>query len=191
MQHALTIAANFGLNRARNADEDVDLMLEFLEWLEQKHGRDVVAPTFARNTPVLRDPWMKLVQGVATPWESGASPAHLRDARDAAAQLLGELAGLEHPETVPQSAEQLVDYFDSEWIPSRFLPLAEVVAGLRPSDAQSGRTANSALARFVPTLADPSVYFIVSSLLAVSNAYLTRELLERFPDMIEMLRDET
>lgn len=197
LQTTLMTVANFGLAQTRRADPDAALLFDFLEWLELKHGREQVARTFADKTPVLSQPWLDLLQSMARPWESSGSTVlqrNLAEVRDRAAELLGELAGLEHPDPPPRRAAEIVDYFDDEWIPERFRRLALRVEGRAVTDdgdRPAPPATTSALARFVPTLADPGVAFLVTSLLAVSNAYLGREVLERFPDMIDILRDET
>lgn len=191
VQRVMITIANFGVDQTRRADPDADLLFDFLAWLESKHGREVVARTFADNTPVLRPTWMRLVASIADPRNNRASPADVQKVRQQTATFLGELAGLEHPDTPPRSASDIVAYFDSEWVPTRFMALAERTAGMRPtSPTDEPRATSRAIAAFVPSLADPTISFLVSSLLAVSNAYLGREILERFPEMIDILRQE-
>lgn len=196
LQSVMVTAANFGLEQTKRIDPDAALLFEFLDWLEVKHGRDVVARTFADHTPVLRPSWLELVAAVANPTQRGNAMRNLEVVRADVVVLLGELASLEHPDVPPDTASELVDYFESDWIPARFVPLAERLAGQpRETTATSGSESkpgtSSAIARFLPTLADPTVGFVVSSLLAVSNAYLGREVIERFPEMIELMRTET
>ena len=204
LQGALARVAQFGMERGFDRDPDARLLFEFADWIEVEHGRLAVISALLDDSPLLDGSLLGLLEAALQPW--AREPAEMRRRLDAAQaslmRLLARLASLETGEAVPPPADREVHAaaFRDQLIPERFHPLADKALG-RPGsfaattdttdtdagEAVGGSAAPKGLQRFIPSMQDPATRFVAQSYVFFLQTYLTRAMLESFPEVMSAI----
>ncbi len=142
LQRSLATIGGWAMRRGFHADPNAELLFHFVDWLEERHGRQKISAIVFRSS-LVRDPaFVEAIAHLAT----ALGPASLRDegpgwdldriegfkdrAGDRLLDFLVQLAALEADEPPPQgSTLARIDYFESVPIPKRFQRLARMTRG--------------------------------------------------------------
>lgn len=219
LQSSLATVANWSIQRGFDADPNAELLFEFVDWLEDRHGRRRVSTILLRS-PMLRDPeFLDALAHLSEAFQPGATvsddrrlsqrrlEAFKRRAGDRLLEVLVELAALETDSPPPSgSAQKRICYFEDAPLPPRFEPLAVMTRGERLAERQMPhrklqqlkgiwnrlrptQSSNSALAKYIPGLDDEQLHFLVFSTTFFLHSYLVRNLIEALPDYADELVD--
>ncbi len=215
VQQALVTVSGWAMERGFRADPNAELLFDFVDWLEDRHGRDRIALLLVQS-PLLQDPAfleaLAHLSQTLTPWKSDQvdrkwTADRLNSFKNKAGRrlldLLVELAALEREQPPPAGAEARIAYFESAPIPLRFTRLAAMTRGekllRRPTKGrvQLAQRALSRLApdrreptgliRFVPGVGDEALHFLIFSTSFFLQSYLLRNLIEALPELAEDL----
>lgn len=216
LQRLLANIAGWTLQRGFRNDPNARLLFEFVDWLEERHGRQTVSVIIIRS-PLLRDPEfldaLAYLSAELTPWspEVGGKwdqrriERFKRRAGQRLTDLLVELASLEAEQPPPENApERKLEYFRQAPIPDRFHRLAAMTRGDQlaerrrplPSDWAakladsfgSSKPGETDLAPWIPGRGDKTLHFLVFSTTLFVQSYLVRNLIESLPAMADRLQ---
>lgn len=224
LQDTLAGVAQFAMRSGFRADPNARLLFDFVDELEQAHGRPAVLEVVVAHAVTYEaDLMAMLVEAVQEGRPAGVDGVDFAGMRDRAGTklltLLCSLASLEADEAPPlsQAAPDKVAYFEAAPIDERFKPLARMACGdksalrrsqprqddsvdkpglLRRALARFGGDGGEdgggedeppktrALARLMPSLADPAMRFLTTSYLFFVQSYLLRAMIEELPEML-------
>jgi hypothetical protein len=213
LQSVLAHVAQFGMELGFRADPHAAQLYEFVAWLEERHGRPPVLRRVAEHAATLEATILRALESIyAEPHDTIAREEAARlmhEVRDVAASdlldLLCGLAALETGEEPPTgSVEARVAFFEEADLPEEFRALGVMAAGnpgafeaAPPSVPErasgeerdeAGPAERSGLTRFVPSFDDPHLRFLTVSHLFFLQSYLTRNLVEALPELLEEAR---
>lgn len=219
LQRVLANLAGWMMGRGFRADPNAELLFEFVDWLDDRHGRQSIAAIVFQSAMV-RDPEFLEAMGHLSnslaPWRQSADDSwsasridgFKRRAGNRLLSLLNELAALEADDPPPTGdIDDRIHYFEQAPIPDRFTRLAAMTRGDRlferttPSkrlgwavelfdDLRPESAERSALSRFIPGRGDEQLHFLVLSTTFFLQSYLLRNLIEGLPDIARRLSDE-
>lgn len=212
LQTGLAHLAQFAMETGFVADPQAGQLYKLVAWLEEEHGR---APVLQRVAAHVAATEARLVGALGSLVGAAGGPVtpedvarRMHEMREVASSdlldLLCGLAAIEAGEEPPVgSVDERVAFFEGVMLPDEFGPLAAMAVG-RPGafDAVEKPKKTSllrrvrgkpredepqrGLARFVPSLDDPHLRFLTLSHLFFLQSYLTRNLVEALPDLLEM-----
>ena len=211
LQQALATVSTWAMHRGFRADPNAELLFEFVNWLEDRHGRQKITFLLLRS-PMIGDPAfveaLIHLSKLLAPWSPSQDDSawdHSRLERFKARagrrllDLLVELAALECDSPPPSDTEERIAYFRNAPIPIRFQRLAAMTQGDHLMQRSQSRrldwvqhTVNrlapdhrrqSALAPIIPGIGDDGLHFLVFSTTFFLQTYLLRNLIETLPDL--------
>ena len=209
LQSTLAHIAQFGMELGFRADPDAARLYALVAWLEERHGRPPVLCRVAEHAVSTEATFLtaleSIVDGYGEPRGSIAreeAARRMHQIRDVAAgELLGllcALAELECGEESPTvSVEARVAFYAEAGLPDEFRSLGAMAAGIPGAfdPAREGRVpldeerleddGLGALTRFVPSFDDPHLRFLTLSHLFFLQSYLTRNLVEALPELLQ------
>jgi len=219
LQQVLANLAGWMMDRGFRADPNAELLFEFVDWLDDRHGRQPIAAIVFQSAMV-RDPEFLEAMGHLShslaPWRQSADNSwsasridgFKRRAGNRLLSLLNELAALES-ETPPPAGDidDRIHYFEQAPIPDHFTRLAAMTRGDRlferdtPSkrlgwaaqiidELRTDSSDRHALSPFIPGRGDEQLHFLVLSTTFFLQSYLLRNLIEGLPDIARRLSDE-
>lgn len=201
VQAALAHVAQLGMELGFRADPDAGELFGLVSWLEEQHGRDVVALRVIEHAAEAGSGFRRTLEsglfGLTQPPGSDAHQAaaeQMHQVRDEIARdllgLLCSLAALEVGEEPSGDIDAQLAFFESAGLPDEFKGLALKAVNGEGAFAQPERpvedehSAMSTIARFVPSFDDPHLRFLTLSQLFFIHSYLTRNLIERLPELL-------
>ncbi len=174
LQITLANIADWTLRRGFRFDPNAELLFDFVNWLEQRHGRRRLTQLLFRS-PIFRDPLLlealahlsELLTPFSTPddsrprWDAERLEQFKTRTGDRLLGLLVELAALEADEPLrSESRDDRLAYFESAPIPPRFTRLAAMTQGrllmTRETPSGSGRGIRKIIDRLRPSSSTPS-----------------------------------
>lgn len=162
-QQQLAKLASWGMKLGFEHDPKAALLFDFVNWIEQEHGRQAVIFCLAQHNPVVDGTLLDLVQTRFMTWPKLDEQTYQRKLSAVSCTflgLLGALAQLEDRQAAPlrRSQEVLLARFVTSGIPERFYPLGHMAAGdkevlarferpAQPEQATSGALHKRAIGR--------------------------------------------
>lgn len=207
LQALMARTAQVGLDLGFRADPRARLLFEFVDFIEQEHGREEVASRIWAHNPLIDGSMLLLVEAALGSEHADPGAEALERVRCAFLEMLCALAQLEEQTPLPElrRVETLRAYFERAILPDHFHLLAGLGAGdpaaFAELEARQGRTPRAttwssttrrrkgALARLGPMWSDPGVMFLINSYLLFLQSYATRAVIERFPELMEAARE--
>ncbi len=215
LQGHLVTLTNWSLNRAFRYDPNARLLFEFVDWHDQRHGRDTTASILLAS-PLVEDAQFLRSLFQMADWldprvaahRAGVGPGELDRFKETTGnyllRLLTDLAALHHPDSPDEAmtVDDHLDYLEEAHIPDRFKTLGPMTQGrfLRDPPTSSspiGRLlqslttspASQSLIPRNPVLHDKTLQFLVFSTALVIQSYLVRHIIETLPDLADELAD--
>ncbi len=212
LQQSLASVAQFAMSSGFRADPRARLLFDFVDDLEQRHGRPRVLQVVVEHAVVYENDMLDMLIAAIQGGDGLDAPhdvSHMKEhAGDDLLALLCSLAALERDDEPPSTRQARLEYFDHAPIDARFKPLARMAVGEasafeadEPAEdavkAGPGRLRRAlrklttqptrSLTRHVPSLADPATRFVTTSYLFFVQSYLVRAMIEELPDVLEAL----
>lgn len=134
-QHGLAQLASWGMRMGFEHDPRAGLLFEFVDWIEQEHGRAAVVMCLTQHNPVGDGTLLDLIQTRYMTWPKLDEKIYQRKLEATSRtflSLLNALAQVEdrQPQPTLRTTEALIERFiSSPSIPERFYPLAHMAAG--------------------------------------------------------------
>lgn len=134
-QQGLAQLASWGMRLGFDHDPRAGLLFEFVDWIEQEHGRAAVVTCLTQHNPVVDGTLLDLIQTRYMTWPKLDEKVYQRKLEATSRtflSLLGALAQVEdrQPQPTLRTTEALIERFvSSPSIPERFHPLAHMAAG--------------------------------------------------------------
>lgn len=177
LQQALVTISGWAMVRGFRADPNAELLFDFVDWIEERHGRHQVALRLVQS-PLLQDP--AFVEALAhltrsmTPfgetgfgdtdddhqWSAKRLDAFKAKTGRRLLDLLVEFAALEASAPPPAGMTARIEYFEEAPIPLRFTRLAAMTQGdkllRRPAQKRSA-LARRVLAKMPSGISDNSL----------------------------------
>ena len=137
LQKTMSGAARLVYGLGFSIDADARLLFQFLDWVEQEHGRRPVVEALGRHNPLLDEQFLDLLRfagGTVSPDDRRRHSAreHIENYRHSAQlevlRFLASLAALESADQPPvgETPEPFVDFIEQSDIPDRFKRLAHL-----------------------------------------------------------------
>ncbi len=213
LQRHLVPLANWSMTRIFERDPNARLLFDFVDWHDQRHGRQTTASILLSSSLVNHGRFLTALLEMST-WldprtatDAGAfDPDEVQHFKDTAAEhlleLLTDLAAHHHPDSPADtmSVDDHLDYLEEADIPDRFKTLGPMTQGrfLRQAPNRSSapvkllkrllNPANSGdLIPHNPALHDRTLQFLVLSTAFVIQSYLLRHLIEVLPEELSNL----
>ncbi len=201
VQTTLARVAQLGMELGFRADPDAGQLYELVSWLEERHGREPVVLRVVAHAADAGSGFRRTLEsrlfGLTQPPGSEAqqeAARQMHEVRDEiAADLLGllcSLAALEADEEPPSTIEAQLTFFVEAGLPVEFHRLPARAVNSPGAFDQPGKSGDedasqtSGIARFVPSFDDPHLRFLTLSQLFFVHSYLTRNLIERLPELL-------
>ncbi len=217
LQEALAGVAGFAMRSGFQSDHKARLLFDFVDELEKRHSREEVMQIVVQHAIVYeQDLLVTLLDSVQRGSTLNSMSAERFEAfRERASTkllaLLCSLVSLESDERAPSARAAQIAFFEEATPEERFRPLARMAAGepdafesledkperdakkragwLRRALDRVSSEETTALAKLMPSLADPATRFLTTSYLFFMQSYLVRAMIEELPEILAMVRD--